>query len=180
MPADNPFVGQGEAQPEVWSYGLRNPWRFSFDAATGDLYVADVGEDAWEEVDVSTAAAGAGRGANFGWKVMEGRHCHVSSSCDTSQFTLPVLEYSHRSGCSITGGYVYRGAAIPTLQGHYFYADYCSGWVRSFRLQDGQVVEPHQWPTLAPGGPVPSFGQDAAGELYVMNARGQVFRIVPH
>jgi glucose/arabinose dehydrogenase len=179
VPADNPFVGQAGARPEVWSYGLRNPWRFSFDAATGDLYIADVGQNAWEEVDVVTAAAGAGRGANFGWNVMEGRHCYATSSCDSSQFTLPVLEYSHRSGCSITGGYVYRGAAIPALQGHYFYADYCSGWVRSFRLQDGQVVEPYQWPTLAPGGQVPSFGQDAAGELYLMNAGGRVFRIVP-
>jgi hypothetical protein len=179
VPADNPFVGQAGAQPEVWSYGLRNPWRFSFDAATGDLYIADVGENAWEEVDVVTAAAGAGRGNNFGWKVMEGRHCSAGPNCDPGQFTLPVLEYSHASGCSITGGFVYRGAAIPALQGHYFYADYCSGWVRSFRLQDGQAVEPHQWPTLAPGGQIPSFGQDAAGELYVMNAGGQVFRIVP-
>jgi glucose/arabinose dehydrogenase len=178
-PPDNPFVGQAGAQPEVWSYGLRNPWRFSFDAATGDLYIADVGEGSWEEVDVVTAAAGAGRGANFGWNVMEGRHCYARPGCDPSQFTLPVLEYSHGSGCSISGGYVYRGAAIPALQGHYFYADYCSGWVRSFRLQDGQAVEPYQWPTLAPGGQVPSFGQDAAGELYVMNAGGQVFRIVP-
>src|SRR5690349_24180570 len=104
VPADNPFVGQAGAQPEVWSYGLRNPWRFSFDAATGDLYIADVGENAWEEVDVVTAAAGAGRGTNFGWKVMEGRHCSAGSSCDPGQFTLPVLEYSHASGCSITGG----------------------------------------------------------------------------
>lgn len=179
VPADNPFVQQTGARPEVWSYGLRNPWRFSFDAATGDLYIADVGESAWEEVDVVTPAAGAARGANFGWNVMEGRHCYASTSCDTTQFTLPVLEYSHASGCSITGGYVYRGAAIPALQGHYFYADYCSGWVRSFRLQDGQAVDQFQWPTLAPGGAVPSFGQDAAGELYVMNAGGQVFRIVP-
>ena len=179
VPPDNPFVGQAGARPEVWSYGLRNPWRFSFDAATGDLYIADVGQDAWEEVDVVTAAGGAGRGANFGWNVMEGRHCFSGSTCDTSRFTLPVLEYSHASGCSISGGYVYRGAAIPALQGHYFYADYCSGWVRSFRLQDGQAVDQAQWPTLAPGGQVPSFGQDAAGELYVMNAGGQVFRIVP-
>jgi hypothetical protein len=179
VPPDNPFVGHAGARPEVWSYGLRNPWRFSFDAATGDLYIADVGQDAWEEVDVVTAAGGAGRGANFGWNVMEGRHCLSGSACDTSQFALPVLEYSHATGCSISGGYVYRGAAIPALQGHYFYADYCSGWVRSFRLQDGQAVDQAQWPTLAPGGQVPSFGQDAAGELYVMNAGGQVFRIVP-
>jgi hypothetical protein len=110
---------------------------------------------------------------------MEGRHCYANQACDPSAFTLPVLEYSHGDGCSISGGFVYRGAAIPALQGHYFYADYCRGWVRSFRLQDGQAVEPQQWPALAPGGLVPSFGQDAAGELYVMNAEGRVFKIVP-
>ena len=179
VPPDNPFVGQTGLRPEVWSYGLRNPWRFSFDAATGDLYIGDVGQNVWEEVDVVAAAAGAGRGANFGWNVTEGRHCYASPGCDTSQFTMPVLEYSHAQGCSISGGYVYRGAAIPALQGHYFYADFCSGWVRSFRMQDGQAVEPYQWPTLAPGGSVTSFGQDAAGELYIMIAEGRVFRIVP-
>jgi glucose/arabinose dehydrogenase len=179
VPPDNPFVGRTDARPEIWSFGLRNPWRFTFDPATGDLYIADVGQSAWEEVDVVTAAQGAGRGANFGWSVMEGRHCYTDPGCDPSQFTLPVVEYSHDKGCSITGGFVYRGAAIPALQGHYFYADYCQGWVRSFRLQDGQAVEPQAWPTLAPGGAVPGFGQDAAGELYVMNAEGRVFRIVP-
>jgi len=181
VPADNPFVGRTDARPEVWSYGLRNPWRFTFDPATGDLYIADVGQNAWEEVDVVTGAEGAGRGANFGWNVTEGRHCYASASCDLSLYTLPLVEYSHDNGaCSITGGYVYRGAAIPALQGHYFYADYCQGWVRSFRLENGQAVDAHQWPTLAPGGAVPSFGQDAAGELYVMNSEGRVFRIVPH
>jgi glucose/arabinose dehydrogenase len=179
VPGDNPFVGRTDARPELWSVGLRNPWRFTFDPATGDLYVADVGQNAWEEVDVVTAAQGAGRGANFGWRAMEGQHCYAGQACDPSAFTLPVLEYSHGDGCSITGGFVYRGAAIPALQGHYFYADYCRGWVRSFRLQDGQAVESQQWPTLAPGGPVPSFGQDAAGELYIMSPEGRVFRIVP-
>lgn len=179
VPPDNPFVGRTDARPELWSVGLRNPWRFSFDAATGDLYIGDVGQDAWEEIDVATAAQGAGRGANFGWNVTEGRHCFANPNCDVSKFTLPLVEYSHQDGCSVTGGFVYRGAAIPALQGHYFYADYCQGWVRSFRLQDGMATEPQQWPNLAPGGNVPSFGQDAAGELYVMNAEGRVFRIVP-
>jgi len=179
VPPDNPFVGRTDARAEIWSYGLRNPWRFSFDPATGDLYIADVGQNAWEEVDVVTAAAGAGRGANFGWSVTEGRHCATSAGCDQTGLTAPVLEYSHADGCSITGGYVYRGAAIPELQGHYFYSDFCSGWVRSFRFQDGQAVEPQQWPTLAPGGNIPSFGQDAAGELYILTAGGAVFRIVP-
>jgi glucose/arabinose dehydrogenase len=179
VPPDNPFVGQADARPEVWSYGLRNPWRFSFDPLTGDLYIGDVGQDAWEEVDVVPAAQGAGRGENFGWGVTEGRHCYAAPGCDLARYALPVLEYSHREGCSITGGFVYRGAAIPALQGHYFYADYCRGWIRSFRLQDGRIAEAYQWPTLAPGGTVPSFGRDAAGELYVMNAEGGVFRIVP-
>ena len=179
VPQDNPFAGRADARGEIWSVGLRNPWRFTFDRGTGDLYVADVGQSAWEEVDVVTAADGAGRGANFGWNPMEGRHCYADANCDPSRFTPPVLEYSHGDGCSVTGGFVYRGAAIPALRGHYFYADYCRGWVRSFRLENGQAADPRQWPTLAPGGAVPSFGEDAAGELYVLSAEGRVFRIVP-
>ena len=179
IPPDNPFVGRTDARAEIWSYGLRNPWRFSFDAATGDLYIADVGESAWEEVDVATAAGGAGRSANFGWSVTEGQHCATTVGCDQTALTAPVFEYSHGEGCSITGGYVYRGAAIPELQGHYFYSDFCSGWVRSFRFQDGQALDPQQWSALAPGGNVTSFGQDAAGELYILTAGGAVFRIVP-
>ena len=178
-PADNPFAGRSDAAPAIWSYGLRNPWRFSFDRATGDLYIADVGQDAWEEVDVATVAAGIGKGVDYGWNIMEGTHCYRTSPCDTTGLTLPMLEYDHGQGCSITGGYVYRGAAIPALQGHYFYGDYCSGWVRSFRFQDGQAVDQAQWPTLAPGGAVLSFGEDQAGELYVLSGSGSVFRIVP-
>jgi glucose/arabinose dehydrogenase len=179
VPPDNPFVGQADARPEIWSYGLRNPWRFTFDPATGDLYIADVGQNAWEEVDVVTQAAGAGRGLNFGWNVTEGNHCYASPGCNQAGLTPPVLEYSHDEGCSISGGFVYRGAAIPALQGHYFYADYCRGWVRSFRFQDGQALEAQQWTALKPGGSIPSFGQDAAGELYILTAEGEVFRIVP-
>ena len=179
IPADNPFAGTPEARPEIWSYGLRNPWRFSFDRATGDLYIGDVGQNQWEEVDVSPAAEGGGRGVNFGWNIMEGLHCYASASCEQSGLALPVLEYSHDDGCSVTGGYVYRGAAIPALQGFYFYADYCGGWVRSFRYQGGQATEPFNWPSLAPGGSVTSFGEDAAGELYVASSDGGVFRIVP-
>ncbi|MEO7987546.1 MAG: PQQ-dependent sugar dehydrogenase [Gemmatimonadales bacterium] len=179
IPADNPFAGTPAARPEIWSYGLRNPWRFSFDRATGDLYIGDVGQNQWEEVDVSPAAEGGGRGVNFGWNIMEGLHCFASATCEQSGLALPVLEYSHDDGCSVTGGYVYRGAAIPALQGFYFYADYCGGWVRSFRYQGGQATEPFNWPSLAPGGSVTSFGEDAAGELYVTSADGGVFRIVP-
>jgi glucose/arabinose dehydrogenase len=179
VPADNPFAGTPDARPEIWSYGLRNPWRVDFDAATGDLYVADVGESRWEEVSVSTAAAGAGRGANFGWRIMEGPECFGASSCDESELELPLVSYGHDDGCSITGGFVYRGAAIPELQGHYFYSDYCAGFVRSFRLEDGVAVDQYQWPTLAPGSGVPGFGRDAAGELYILGTDGAVYRIVP-
>jgi glucose/arabinose dehydrogenase len=178
VPPDNPFVGTAGARPEVWSYGLRNPWRATFDPATGDLYIADVGQGRWEEVDVSTSADGAGRGLNFGWKLMEGPDCFVQS-CDRGGLQLPVLAYGHGDGCSITGGFVYRGAAIPALQWHYFYSDFCSGWVRSFRLENGGAVDQFQWSALAPGGNVPSFGRDAAGELYVMSTAGVVLKIVP-
>jgi len=179
IPPDNPFVGGSTDRGEIWSYGLRNPWRFTFDRQTGDLYIGDVGQSQWEEVDVTPLAAGAGKRANFGWNIMEGRHCFASTSCDQTGLTLPVVEYDHSQGCSITGGYVYRGTAIPALQGQYFYGDFCGGWVRSFRYQTGAAVEQYQWPTLAPGGSVTSFGEDAAGELYVISSGGQVFRIVP-
>jgi glucose/arabinose dehydrogenase len=177
VPADNPFVLPGA--PEVWSYGLRNPWRFSFDRATGDLYIADVGELGWEEVDVSTPAEGAGKGANYGWNIMEGTHCFLASGCDQTGLTLPVLEYSHQEGCSITGGYVYRGSAIPALQGLYFYADFCQRWVRSFRYAGGAATEQTEWPSLMPTGPVLSFGEDASGELYILDESGRVSKIVP-
>jgi glucose/arabinose dehydrogenase len=179
VPPDNPFVGTADARPEVWSYGFRNPWRFSFDRATGDLYIGDVGESRWEEVDYASAADGAGRGVNYGWSRMEGRHCFGREECDQAGLTLPVVEYDHSSGCSVTGGYVYRGAAIPSLQGKYFYADYCGGWVRSFRMEGGTVVEETDWPELAPGGRVTSFGEDAAGELYILTEQGGVFKIIP-
>jgi glucose/arabinose dehydrogenase len=178
VPPDNPFVGNPSARPEVWSYGLRNPWRFSFDRANGDLYIADVGQNQLEEIDISTATDGAGRGVNYGWNIMEGSQCFGSSGCDQAGLTLPVLEYSHREGCSITGGYVYRGSAIPAVQGHYFYSDFCQRWVRSFRYAGGVVTEETSWPTLVTGGTVVSFGEDAAGELYILEAEGRVSRIV--
>jgi glucose/arabinose dehydrogenase len=179
VPADNPFTGAPDARPEIWSYGLRNPWRVDFDPLTGDLYVADVGEARWEEVSVSTAEAGAGGGVNFGWRIMEGPDCFGASSCDESGLELPTIWYDHGEGCSITGGVVYRGSAIPALQGHYFYSDYCAGFVRSFRLEDGAAVDQYEWPTLAPGAGVPGFGRDAAGELYILGTDGGVYRIVP-
>jgi glucose/arabinose dehydrogenase len=179
VPSDNPFVGTAGARPEVWSYGFRNPWRFSFDRATGDLYIGDVGESRWEEVDQASAADGAGRGVNYGWSVMEGQHCFRGDECDQTGLTLPVVEYPHSDGCAVTSGYVYRGAAIPGLQGTYFYADYCRGWVRSFRMNGGLAAEQTDWPTLRPGGQVTSFGEDVAGELYLVTEQGGVFKIVP-
>jgi glucose/arabinose dehydrogenase len=179
VPADNPFVGHPNARGEIWSYGLRNPWRFSFDRANGDLYIADVGETQVEEIDISTAAAGGGRGANYGWSIMEGSQCFHGPGCDQAGITLPAFEYSHQEGCSVTGGYVYRGSSIPDLQGHYFYADFCQGWVRSFRYSEGAVSDEAQWPTLSPGGPILSFGEDTAGELYVLQSAGGVFKIIP-
>jgi len=179
VPPDNPFVGMPNVRPEIWSHGLRNPWRVDLDPATGDLYVADVGQGTWEEVSVSTAAAGAGRGANFGWRIMEGPECFNPSPCDQGGLELPVVSYDHGQGCSITGGFVYRGSAIPELQGHYFYSDFCAGFIRSFRLQDGAAVDQFRWPTLAPGPNIPGFGRDAAGELYILATNGVVYRMVP-
>jgi glucose/arabinose dehydrogenase len=179
IPSDNPFVAQPEARPEIWSFGLRNPWRFSFDRGTGDLYIADVGEQTIEEVDVAPAAEGSGRGVNYGWDRMEGSRCFGASQCDQNGLVLPTLEYDHTQGCSVIGGHVYRGSTIPALQGLYFYADYCRGWVRSFRYVGGAATEATEWPTLRPGGLVTSFGEDASGELYVLTAAGGVYKIVP-
>ena len=180
VPSDNPFAATAgpATRGEIWSWGLRNPWRFSFDRLTQDLYIADVGQDNYEEVDVAQPPA-AGRGLNFGWNRMEGTHCYPpGGSCDRSGLTLPVVEYDHGQGCSITGGYVYRGAAIPALQGVYFYSDFCQGFVRSFRFVGGQATRQQDWQTLRPGGNVTSFGEDAAGEIYILTMQGGVYRVV--
>jgi glucose/arabinose dehydrogenase len=181
IPSDNPCVGQAGAREEIWSIGLRNPWRYSFDRQSGDLYVADVGQGAREEVNVSTSAGGAGRGTNYGWNVTEGSLCYPPGAmCSTAGLALPAVEYDHANGaCSITGGYVYRGAAVLALQGTYFYADFCAGFVRSFRFVNGMVTEHADWMALRPGGNITSFGEDAAGELYIMTSAGGLFRIVP-
>jgi glucose/arabinose dehydrogenase len=180
VPADNPFVGQAGARDEIWSYGLRNPWRFSFDRGTGDLYIADVGQNRREEVNVSPAAQGTGRGANYGWRIMEGTLCfQPMAGCNQQGLVLPVLDYPHPEGCSITGGYVYRGQALPALRGHYFYGDYCGGWIRSFRYSGGAAIDRREWPALHTGGQITSFGEDAAGEVYVVTAGGRILRLEP-
>ena len=182
IPADNPFRGVTGARGEIWDYGLRNPWRFSFDRANGDLYIADVGQDLWEEVDYEHAHGG---GRNYGWNIMEGLHCYPpNTACNQSGITLPVLEYGHDAGCSITGGFVYRGSALPELQGTYFYGDYCTGIIRSFRILNGVAAETQDWTSALrtqAGGPLQNlstFGLDASGELYLVLLDGDVYRLV--
>jgi glucose/arabinose dehydrogenase len=174
VPADNPFLGNPDARDEIWAYGLRNPWRFAFDREASDLYIADVGQSRWEEVNVVPADSG---GANYGWNIMEGAHCYLSDPCDSSDLVLPAVEYGHGEGCSITGGYVYRGSALPAIRGHYFYSDYCSGFLRSFKLSGGAVSEEREW-NVGELGAVLSFGEDADGELYVLSGEGRVYRLV--
>ncbi len=174
VPADNPFVEQESARPEIWAYGLRNPWRFSFDRLTGQMWIADVGQNLWEEVNVQPA--GSRGGENYGWPIMEGTHCFQASTCDREGLTLPVAEYSHDLGCSITGGYVYRGAAQPALQGVYFYGDYCSGRIWGVApTADGawQAAE-----LLESDAQISSFGETEDGELVVVDYAGNLFRLV--
>lgn len=175
IPSDNPFVGGGGA-PEVWAFGLRNPWRFAIDASEGLMYIADVGHSEWEEVNVVPLDP---VGYNFGWVTMEGSAC-FSGSCDPTGLVLPALEYPHPEGCSITGGFVYRGEAIPEIDGHYFYADWCTGFIRSFRYENGAATDLRDWTAeLGFSGQVNSFGLDASGELLIATWEGIVYRIVP-
>ncbi len=174
IPPDNPFAGSADTRPEIWALGLRNPWRYAFDRQTGDLYIADVGQNAWEEVDVQRA--GSPGGENYGWPLMEGKHCY-RSSCDSSTYVAPVAEYGRDGGCSITGGHVYRGARVPSLWGRYVFGDYCSG--RMWALDE---PVPGAWRLVElprTGLQISSFGEDEAGELYVAGyGDGRVYRIV--
>ena len=173
IPDDNPFASGRGGAAEIWAYGLRNPWRFAWDVPTGHLYIADVGQDAREEVDIVPGRRG---GLNFGWNTMEGSTCYAASSCDREGLTLPVYEYGHDQACSITGGFVYRGDDIPGLVGHYVFGDFCGGWVRSLHYDgDGAAhVTDH---AVGDIGTIYSFGTDGAGELYVVTPDG-VFRLV--
>jgi glucose/arabinose dehydrogenase len=173
IPDDNPFRGRSDARPEIWAYGLRNPWRWSFDWATDRLYLADVGQEAHEEVNVVGAHEA---GLNYGWNIMEGASCFKTSSCDQTGLVQPVIDYDHGQGCSVTGGYVYRGEAIPELTGLYFYSDFCGGWLRSFRYVGGAAVDRKQW-SIGSIGNVRSFGIDRHGEMYILSG-GQVLKIV--
>jgi glucose/arabinose dehydrogenase len=180
VPSDNPFVNRQGALGMIWAYGLRNPFRFGFDRATGDLYIGDVGQNEVEEVDVAPAGRG---GQNYGWNIMEGDQCYApASGCNRNGLTLPVLTYTHAEGCSVIGGVVYQGCRMPGYHGTYFYGDYCSAFIRSFRFQNGSLSERRDWtPQLSQGiGNISSFGTDADGEIYVLdNQDGQVYKIVP-
>src|SRR6266404_4388460 len=170
-------------QPIVVAKGLRNPWRYAFDPATGDLWIADVGQNRWEEIDIlPTAALAAAKPVNFGWNTMEGRHCYARRNCDPTQSVVPILEYSHDEGCSITGGFVYRGHALPALTGAYFYADFCTAIIRSVRRgPDGTLRDSWEWRSaLDPRSQlanISSFGEDADGELYIISLDGVVYRL---
>jgi glucose/arabinose dehydrogenase len=182
IPAGNPFTQVDRARGEIWAFGLRNPWRFSFDRPTGDLYLADVGQNSFEEVDYQSG--GSGGGENYGWPIVEGAgHCfRPTSGCNQAGLTAPLLDYPNpQEGCSVTGGYVYRGCTLTSLHGTYFYSDYCSGFVRSLRVQQGQAVEQRDR-TAELGGAlasVSSFGEDARGELYLLSHEGTVYRLEP-
>jgi len=174
VPSGNPFA-RGGGKGEIWAVGLRNPWRFSFDKPTGLLYIADVGQDKYEEVNIEPANRA---GANYGWSAMDGPDCFKSSACNKSQFQQPALTYTHDSGtCSIIGGFVYRGRAIPEVVGQYFYSDYCNSWVRSLSYANNRVTGYRQW--IDGGlGSIVSFGEDSQGELYICSSNGRIYRIV--
>ncbi|HEX2827096.1 MAG TPA: PQQ-dependent sugar dehydrogenase [Burkholderiales bacterium] len=174
IPAGNPFTGQPNRRGEIWGFGLRNPFRYTFD--TGTLYIADVGQNRIEEVDAVAASAA---GVNYGWNVTEGSLCFPGDPCSTQGITLPVLEYDHGAagGCSIIGGFVYRGTAIPELAGRYLYSDFCTGFLRTFALRGGSAMERIDW-AIPSVGSIFSFGQDAQGELYMLTSTGAVMRVV--
>ncbi|HYC58880.1 MAG TPA: PQQ-dependent sugar dehydrogenase [Thermoanaerobaculia bacterium] len=175
IPPSNPFVGQTGARPEIWSLGLRNPWRFSFDRFTGDLWTADVGQGQWEEINFQPATSIGGE--NYGWRRMEGTHCfNPSTNCNTGNLVLPVIEYNHNVGCSVTGGYVYRGSRYPRLNGTYLYGDFCSGRIwGGTRNANGTVTVRD---LLDAPFNISTFGEDANGEVYVGDyGNGILYRI---
>jgi glucose/arabinose dehydrogenase len=176
IPAGNPFVGSATVRDEIWAIGLRNPWRYSFDRLTGDLYIGDVGQNVYEEVDLQLASQGGGQ--NYGWPIMEGDHCYpAASQCDRTGLTLPLLEYDHTQGCSVTGGYVYRGEDFPGFRGVYVFGDYCSGRIWGVAAQAGN--NPQLVQLARADVQLSSFGEDERGELYLLDmGGGRLFRLV--
>jgi glucose/arabinose dehydrogenase len=177
VPPSNPFVSNGSARAEIWAYGLRNPWRFSFDRATGDLWLADVGQGSWEEIDFQPRTSIGGE--NYGWRRMEGTHCfNPSSNCTDGTMILPVVEYGHANGaCSVTGGFVYRGTRSPGLQGAYIFGDFCSGVISGATRQPGGPTTTS--PLVNTGFDISTFGEDENGEVYVASySGGTLYRLV--
>jgi glucose/arabinose dehydrogenase len=176
IPETNPFVGDANALDEIWAWGLRNPWRFSFDRITGDLFIADVGQNLWEEVDFQ--AANSSGGENYGWNILEGFHCFLTDPCDSTGLVLPIFEYSHQEGCSVTGGYMYRGSQYPELYGNYFVTDYCQGNI--WRLYPEASGTWNSAMIFDSPYVISSFGEDAAGNLYVLDHNGgSIYKITP-
>jgi glucose/arabinose dehydrogenase len=178
IPAGNPYADGDKGAPEVWLKGVRNPWRFSFDTATGDLWVGDVGQDSWEEIDRLPATGGfdAGRGDNLGWNEMEGSHPFKGGE-NPPGGVLPVYEYSHDDGCSVVGGYVYRGEAIQPLRGVYLFGDFCGAGLRGIELDGSTVIDHRTWDIVGEG--LQSIGQDTDGELFLLLGSGDVLKVVP-
>lgn len=175
VPPDNPFLNRSDARPEIWAWGLRNVWRFSFDRETGDLYLADVGQNRWEEINFQPASSPGGE--NYGWNAYEGAHVY-SGQPPASEVVMPVLEYDHRNGwCSVTGGFVYRGESIPALQGYYLYGDWCTGTVWATQTDSGEAWQAAI--VMESGRQISSFGEDEAGELYLVDYEGAVLRLEP-
>lgn len=173
VPTSNPFVGSPGYRPEIWALGLRNPWRFAFDRLTGDLWIADVGQGSWEEINFQPAASPGGE--NYGWRIREGSHCFDPDPCGTAGLTDPVAEYDHGQGCSVTGGFVYRGVASPTLEGIYFYGDFCSGRIWALA---GAGEASRSGLAAATDMRIAAFGEDEQGELYVADYfAGRLVRI---
>jgi glucose/arabinose dehydrogenase len=182
IPSSNPYVGRSGLN-EIWQRGLRNPWRFSFDRSTGAIWIGDVGQNKYEEINrASRKTSAGGTGYNWGWRVMEGFHCYrPSSGCSTSGKRLPVDQYSHASNgrCSVTGGYVYRGSAIPALVGYYIYGDYCSGEIFAIKSNADSPAPTIRLRNETSGRRISSFGESATGELFVVDHRGNIYLIAP-
>ena len=194
IPLGNPFYNHIEAQPEIYCYGLRNPWRFSFDRETGDLYIGDVGQSSWEEINYISSNHASG--ANFGWNQMEGSHCYPpGEDCEQDNLTPPIFEYPNNAnyiktligwdqndakGCSVTGGYVYRGSYIPELYGKYIFGDYCTGKIWSFQVSQGKALDYTHWTIkgIDKDFYLSSFGEDGNGELYLLNHTGAIYNII--
>jgi glucose/arabinose dehydrogenase len=175
VPADNPFVGDRQALPEIWAYGLRNPWRFSFDRQTEDIFIGDVGQGSWEEIDHQPAGEG---GRNYGWNTMEGPECFRQAGCDQNGLLPPVTAYGRDEGSTVTGGYVYRGTAQPALAGLYLFADFGSGRIWGFPASDASSDSVDMTELLQTDLSISSFGEDEAGELYAVDLGGAVYRLI--